>query len=459
MKFWLRVFILLLSGFLLAGCGARQNLKTQVELIHDPENSDFDTLIACEGYLELLNDTYEPDMQAFETCLDNSIEGDGTNALRFCRLLADSGSAVSPTLQQKCLAGAEAYARGELRQKNYSEARDKFLQAVNENMPFVNMEEARRIAERIYNTQYLDQSLDLLNNIALAANRCEGEAAPIEEFWQGVQAHALGDSIQETLLSTVQRITQGIDQSIGSEQADCAKTGMNFLADLLAGGPVPDAAQTEVAARMPAWLDAGVQRMNRGAYMDAFSLLRGVRALAQLQGDTGTVDGKIAELVERFANQQEIPLNLQYSVSYLCLEGGAKWDPGYHEFLKLALTLDTQAQGKFLNCTGVQLIEALLPTSLAEMRYMVTADPIRSTEKLVKSCDYSGGHVLKVSSVDYQITVKEIVSGKPVAETILPSIADGECALFRTFISKTDRYDLLPADTELIRWLSSLELP
>lgn len=459
MKLWLRISIVLLCGFLLAGCSARQVLKDQVELIYEPENSDFDTYTACYLYLDLLNDTYEPDMQAFETCLDNSIKGDGTNAQRFCRLLADSGSAVSPTLQQKCLAGAEAYARGELRQKNYSEARDKFLQAVNENMPFVDMEEARRIAERIYNTQYLDQNVDLLNRIALAANGCEGEAAPIEEFWQGVQAHTLGDSIQETLLSTVQRMIQDIDRRIAEQRVDCARTGMNFLADLLAGGPVPDAAQAEVAARMPAWLDACVQRMNRGEYMDAFSLLRGVRALAQVQGDTGAVDGKIAELVERFANQRETPQHWQDSVSYLCSVEGAKWDPGYAEFLKLALTLEPQAQGKFLNCTGIQIIEALLPTSLAEMRYVVTAEPIPSTEKLVKSCDYSGGHVLVIYSADYQFTVKEIVSGKPVAETILPGMASGECELFRTFISQADRYNLPPDETELIGWLSSLQLP
>lgn len=454
-----RISLFFLIGFLLAGCSARQNLKAQVKLIQDPENRAFDTYTACGGYLELLGETYEPDMQAFEACLDNSIESDGTLALRFCRLLADSGESVPAALQEKCVAGAETYVRGDLRNREYDQARDKFLKAVAENMPFVNPQEVRRVAEKIDNTRYIDQSQDLLIRIALAADQCKVDGAPVEEFRQIVQTHALNDAIQERLAGTIQRMTQDIDRKIGEGRVDCAKIGMIYLAGLTAGGPVPDAAGAEVAARLPAWLDAGVERLDRGEYMDAFSLLRGVQALAQVQGDTGAVDETIAGLVDRFAHQPQSRQAIQDQVSYLCTQEGIRLDPGYQEILKMVFELNFPVKGKYLNCTGVSVSEELLPTSLAELRYVVSATSAPTPGGEVARCEYSGGHTLEYVPADYQITVTEIGSGKVVAETSLPSVASIDCEWFRTFISKVDRYHLPLEAANLTSWLASLDLP
>lgn len=428
-------------------------------LINEPENSAFDTYIACSGYLELLSETYEPDMQAFESCLDNSIAGDGTNALRFCRLLADSGNAVPPTLQEKCLNGAKAYVHGDLFTKEYSQARDKFLQAVRENMPFVDPQETQRIAEQIYNTQFFDQSVDLLNKIALAVYNCESEAAPVEEFWQGIQTYGLSDAVTEPLIEATQRMIQDIDRHIGEGNVHCANNGMTLLARLLEGGPVPDSVKTEVTARLAAWLSAADQQIENAAYIDAFSLLQGVQALAQLQGDPGEADKKIADLVERFAHLPQTQQTIQDKTAYLCTQEGLRYDPGYYDFLKKVFDLNLPVKGKFLNCTENQLSDEFLPTSLAELRYMISETSFATSSEPAVSCAYSGGYTLEFVTADYQITVTEIGSGKQVAETRLPSITTIECQLFHTFISNVDRYHLPLAEADLITWLSSLDLP
>jgi hypothetical protein len=207
------------------------------------------------------------------------------------------------------------------------------------------------------------------------------------------------------------------------------------------------------------WTNAGNNLLNRSMYIQAYNIYKGVQEISITYGDPVSMSPAMDELVKKYSSVPFGSDSVFEKAGFLCLPENTQPNLEDIELISLAINMDQSVSGKYLNCTKIKLDPSLLPESQAQAKYKITSDDSDRVRTLYKSCEYGGGYVWDLYTVDYKIRVIDTRSGKQLAETILPSREILDCDVVHTFVSKTESYDLAPSGEEISSWVSSLGLP